>query len=619
MKIIFYKKIRFKFIAAFVTVMLASFVLSYFININAIHKSIKTTAKHQFNSALHLTENFIDFVGQTSQIWVHHIINEGRLTRLLITGEPDQIKQMLDLERQSVAADTIILLDKKGRVITQSGSIREIGDSLSSLDIVKNIIVPAANQSNKKITTISRELDNFIIYSRGEILDQQEELQGILLVGYFITEEFLDNIKKNTNIDLAIVGNTAIMGSTKWADKQYISELPLPFLTYQRILEHDLFSNIRFMGRNYLIAAKKMKFIESSFSGSILMALPAEKFTDIETKIVKDMAQLFLFLLVFVIVIVFFFSKPFLKSIEKLSTVSSSLADGNFASRVKIKSRDEFQQVADNFNSMAEEIEKKTLALHQLNKNLENRITEEVQKSHEKDQLIMAQSRHAAMGEMISMIAHQWRQPLSVITMTANNILADIEFEQVNNKDLENEAQAMIKQSRYLSNTIEDFRNFFRPDKKKELSKPETVLESSFEIIGKALENNNIKITRHYSIHSPILMYIQETMQVFLNILKNAQEAMVESIEENREIDICITENDTMIETTICNNGASINEDILVKIFEPYFSTKSKKNGTGLGLYMSKMIIEQHMNGIIIAYNDHDKACFKIALPKNNE
>jgi len=117
MKIIFYKKIRFRFITAFIAVMLASFVLSYFINITAIQKGIKDTAKHQFNSALNLTENFIDFVGQTSQIWVYHIIQERHLETLIENNDQPGIKSLLESERRSIAADTIILLDIKGTVI----------------------------------------------------------------------------------------------------------------------------------------------------------------------------------------------------------------------------------------------------------------------------------------------------------------------------------------------------------------------------------------------------------------------------------------------------------------------------------------------------------------------
>jgi len=615
MKNIFYKKIRFKFMAVFIAMMLASFILSYIINIKVVHNGIRDTARYQFDSAMSISENFIDFVGQTAQIWVNHIANNGTLSLLLEQGDIAKIHQFLNRERQSISADMIILLDNKGYVIEQSGSIREKGDFLASLKIIDNII----NNKTYAITSITRELDNFIVYSSGGLRDKQGKLQGILLVGYYISEAFLDNIKKNTRIDLAIVGNSTIMGSSKWSSKHTMTELPLSFLSYQRLLKEGDFANIRFMGQDYLITAKKMKALEPSFSGSILMALPAERYADIETDIAKDMARFFLFLFVFATIIIFFISDSFLKSIRILDTVSTGLTKGHLNTRANIKSGDEFQLLAENFNAMAEEIESKDIELKQLNLSLENKIAEELEKSRAKDKLIMLQSRHAAMGEMISMIAHQWRQPLSVISMSANNILADIEFEQLEPVALEQEAQAMINQARYLSNTIDDFRDFFRPDKKKEQISLEKIIENCFEIIGKALENNNIKVTRRYSFQSEILLYSHETLQVFLNILKNAREALLDNNEHDREIIITINETDTHIDTIICNNAGKINDKIINQIFEPYFSTKGKKNGTGLGLYMSKIIIEQHMDGKITAFNEQDNACFKVSFPKKDD
>ncbi|MCU7940791.1 MAG: HAMP domain-containing protein [gamma proteobacterium symbiont of Bathyaustriella thionipta] len=621
MKIAFYKKIRFKFMTAFIAVMLVSFILSYFINLKVIQKGISDTASQQFSSALNLTENFIDFVGQTSQIWVHHILSEGNLSRLLANNKLGEIQQMLDTERESIAADTIILLDKEGHIISQSGSVRTVGDSLAYLDIIKNVI----DNNQQTSTSITRELDNFIIYSSALLIDNDtnkkgdKDYQGILLIGYFITEAFLDTIKKNTHIDLAIVGNTAIMSSTKWSEKQYIKELPMSFINYQKILENKQFARIKFMDQDYLLAAIKMKHIESSLSGSILMALPEEKFAHIEQQMRQDMSQIFLLLILFVSMIVFFLSSSFLKAIKKLSLLSSKLAGGNFQSRVELKSGDEFQLLADNFNMMAKEIEMKNHELNQLNLNLEQRISQELKKGREKDKLIMIQSRHAAMGEMISMIAHQWRQPLSVITMSANNIMADIEFEQLNPDALKNDTELMIRQAGYLSHTIDDFRSFFLPDKKKEAIKIETIIKNSFDLIGKSFEYNNIKITQFINSNSVLLLYNHEILQVFLNILKNAQEALIENRKSAREVDITIKEDNDFVHTTICDNSGGIDETLINKIFEPYFSTKDKKNGTGLGLYMSKIIVEQHLNGKLSAFNIQYKGCFKISLPKSNQ
>jgi len=236
-------------------------------------------------------------------------------------------------------------------------------------------------------------------------------------------------------------------------------------------------------------------------------------------------------------------------------------------------------------------------------------------KLHDKEKIMIAQSRHAAMGEMISMIAHQWKQPLSTIAMGANNLLIDIELKTSDTENIKKESHNILTQTEYLSKTIEDFRNFFRSDKKKEEIKLEEVIYAAQKIIGGSLENHNVKLTLKYDKSYKINTYSRELLQVYINLLKNAKEALVENIKENRQIEILIRSDEKYLITTVCDNGGGIDEKFIDKIFDPYFSTKSEKNGTGLGLYMSKTIIEKHIQGKIEAYNLNDGACFKISLP----
>ncbi len=128
---------------------------------------------------------------------------------------------------------------------------------------------------------------------------------------------------------------------------------------------------------------------------------------------------------------------------------------------------------------------------------IKKEITKEIYLKDEiknKEEMMIAQSRHAAMGEMISMIAHQWRQPISVIAMACNNILIDIELESIDNEQLKDSAESMLEQTKYLSQTIEDFRNFFKPDKKREIVNPKEVVEETLSIISSSLESNNINV-----------------------------------------------------------------------------------------------------------------------------
>jgi len=256
-----------------------------------------------------------------------------------------------------------------------------------------------------------------------------------------------------------------------------------------------------------------------------------------------------------------------------------------------------------------------------------NDITE-LEKVHqalqEKEEIMLAQSRHAAMGEMISMIAHQWRQPITVISMVANNLLVDVELDEVEPERVKDSAEKALEQTHHLSQTIDDFTNFFRPNKKAEIALVNDILQESFGIIGKSLENNNIEVKKDYKAKTPLVIHSRELLQVFINILNNAKDALIENDTKNPTISVTTNEDDKNTYISICDNGKGIDPAIIAKIFDPYFSTKDEKNATGLGLYMSKTIVNKHLNGSIKALNlEKGGVCFEIALPKevveNNE
>ena len=234
----------------------------------------------------------------------------------------------------------------------------------------------------------------------------------------------------------------------------------------------------------------------------------------------------------------------------------------------------------------------------------------------QKDKLIMTQSRHAAMGEMIGMIAHQWRQPISIIAMAANNILLDIALDNFKAQDAEKFSNSILKQTAHLSKTIDDFRNFFKPDKEISKVKLQEIIEETIKIVNNSLINNSIVLRTYFESNSEVNAYPRELMQVFVNIINNSKDAMVSNNIEKPVIEIRVYEDAKYVNTEILDNGKGIDGSILPKIFDPYFTTKDEKTGTGLGLYMSKMIIQDHLNGIIETFNTDNGACFKISLLK---
>ncbi len=246
------------------------------------------------------------------------------------------------------------------------------------------------------------------------------------------------------------------------------------------------------------------------------------------------------------------------------------------------------------------------------------------QELRRQEEIMIAQSRHAAMGEMIGMIAHQWRQPLSVIAMGANNLLIDLELDSTSEESIKEESRSILEQTQHLSKTIDDFRDFFRPHKEMDEVTLKEVMIDAEKIIGKSLESSEVSLSIRYEATHKIKTYSRELLQVYINLLKNAKEALIEHRKTERKIEVLISSDGRDVITTICDNGGGIDEAIIGRIFDPYFTTKDLTSGTGLGLYMSKTVIEKHLHGTIEVYNIPDKAetkrldsgaCFKVSIP----
>jgi PAS domain S-box-containing protein len=240
----------------------------------------------------------------------------------------------------------------------------------------------------------------------------------------------------------------------------------------------------------------------------------------------------------------------------------------------------------------------------------------------EKTNQLIQQSRFAQMGEMISMIAHQWRQPLSAIAATITAMQTKIMFSKMEDtKDKDDNSTYLLEQFtkinsniQYMSQTINDFRNFFKPNKEATKFYLSDAFNRVFSMLEQSFINNSIKVNLNFDKLNPIYTYENEIIQVLLNLLKNAKDALIENRIKKPKIEVFIHQGDDTQSIIIMDNAGGIQEDQLEKIFDPYFSTKSK-NGTGLGLYMSKTIIQEHCQGTIQAYNTEDGACFVIELP----
>ncbi|MFA6136996.1 MAG: PAS domain S-box protein [Sulfurimonas sp.] len=240
--------------------------------------------------------------------------------------------------------------------------------------------------------------------------------------------------------------------------------------------------------------------------------------------------------------------------------------------------------------------------------------TMDITEIQEKEELMLAQSRQAAMGDMIGMIAHQWRQPLSVISMVGNNLRVTLDLDgKVSSEEIYQLSDTLNEQTQYLSHTIDDFRTFLKPEKTKEKVVLCKVYEKLESMVRKLLENNQIALNFSGDCNIEFYAYQNELVQVLLNLLNNAKDVIKERNIKDAKIDIATSFTDDLLTISISDNGGGIDKSVMGKLGEPYVTTKSE-NGTGLGIYMSLMIVKKHFDGNMQWRNIDGGSCFTITL-----
>lgn len=311
------------------------------------------------------------------------------------------------------------------------------------------------------------------------------------------------------------------------------------------------------------------------------------------------------------------FSAQILTPLHELIQATRSLKDKLVTTKLPHSDIIELNTLLDNFSAMSHE-------LQNLYDSMDKKIKEGILENMETQKMMIYQSRLAQMGEMISMIAHQWRQPLGAISTVTASIklkqslkkfdlttqegrIAQDEFLTTAIDKIENYIQ-------FLTNTIDDFRNFFKPDQRHEKSSLAHIIEKTLRIIGKSLDVHKIAVEIDNRSTREFITYEAQVTQVLINILKNAQDVLLDKKIENATIRLNAYEEKEFFVIEIEDNAGGIPEAIISKVFDPYFSTKAEKNGTGLGLYMSKTIIEEHCHGILSVCNTERGAKFSVKI-----
>lgn len=302
-------------------------------------------------------------------------------------------------------------------------------------------------------------------------------------------------------------------------------------------------------------------------------------------------------------------SKWIIKNLVGLTHVANAIASGDYSQRIELGDSKETTELQLSFNKMVTNIEKNIEDLeisYKDQKLLSQKLQSQLEKNHEQNLLLTHQSRMAALGEMLANIAHQWRQPLNAITVHLTSMKVKNELHMIKENELNDTVDSVMKYATYLSNTIDDFQNFIKNDSVKERFSLQKSFSQAKDIVSVNLVNQQIQLNIVENDEELFVNGIKnELIQVFINILNNAKDVLNESSLEDKIIEVTFYKKDDKTYITIQDNAGGVKEDIIDKIFDPYFTTKHQSQGTGIGLYMSSRIIHEHFEGEIFVQNEN--------------
>ncbi|WP_295420846.1 CBS domain-containing protein [Sulfurovum sp.] len=284
---------------------------------------------------------------------------------------------------------------------------------------------------------------------------------------------------------------------------------------------------------------------------------------------------------------------------------------------IKGKSFEFSGTLSQNINSRYIKLIAKDVTEHEAAKQiLKDEINEEIRLRRENEYLMMQQARMASMGETVGYIAHQWRQPLAQLGGILMNLESSYLFGELDKPYLEEKIQQGNAQIKYMSQTIDDFRLFFRPNQEPEAFDIADAVRQSVQIVSASLNYYHIEVkTKFKKGRFFAVGYPNEFSQAILNLINNARDALSKKTADPKTIAITIREQGDKTEILVCDNGGGINPKLLSSLFEPYVTGRRESGGTGVGLYITRLIVEQKMKGKIEASNNSDGACFRIFLP----
>ena len=625
-------------------------------NANKIHESVLSKLSESSRLQKRYIENWFNYRYSDISSWSQSMYSKNFMTYLIESKKQSSLrtkdfiksypytrlveqfeKEFINIKKNYEHVHDILFIDKDGDILYSVSKESDLGTN-----IVKGIY-----SSTRFCKTVKETIDDKgVHYSDIEYYEPSESTLASFLtaplfdergnfMGVFVIQLKLYNLFSIFNFKEGyksyIVGEDNLLRTDISKEKRALDFKvdPSMFMDTQKSYLSDLdkhFSGIR--NRINIFGVEWVLINE--VQGTI--ALESKK------EFATSLFMFLFFLSIIIFIVARYISLQITRPLKMLVEASLDISKGKREPLEYSGEDDEVGKLSAAFNKMIESLanneyllvkKSKELAfskeeLQEYTHKLEERITHEVRLNSLQQRQLFNQTRLAQMGEMISMIAHQWRQPLGAIASTAIDLKLQLELEKF---DLSSPQERESCQNYFtdslasielftknLTTTIDDFRDFYKPNKEVSLVEIQETIKKVLSIADSSLKTHNITLHQEYSNSKKINIYENEIMQVLLNILTNAKDNFILKNIENATIWISVLDTKDGIRLEILDNGGGVDYEIIEKIFDPYFSTKHEKNGTGLGLYMSKIIIQEHHNGTISAKNIDAGVSFTIEL-----
>ncbi|MEN8190308.1 MAG: ATP-binding protein [Thermodesulfobacteriota bacterium] len=613
-RIPFYKRLGFRIAAVFSLLLLAGSLIGLVTARITIEQNFHETLTRQFQLAGNMAENAFVQVGQMAALWSDHFLLDPVMSNAIRLENGPAIKERMSKLVAEASADIVVLLDSRGRVIYHSEDPGQLGKSRISHRIVREAIL-----EDRDGTAIVQELGNLIIYSSGRQPGEKTESgrsspQAVVLVGYAINEQLIENISRNAEIGLTMVRRRAIIASTFKREGPLLRNIPMAWVNYQMLLEDPRSSaKISFNNKSYFAFAKRLDLMEPTQEGSILFTIPTEKLNKIKNKLLWNFTMLFIGLFLVYTTLSIYFSKRLLSPLQQLFLFTTKNRKEQVQHPLQIRGGGEVALLAKYFNKLINNI-------HLKNRELETRVEERTHDLRIAKEQAMAATR--AKSSFLANMSHEIRTPMNSI-IGRTHLALDEQLDPDTRSHLE-----MISWSAdnllALINDILDFSKIEAGQLKIEKSPFDLLesVESSLKTVQVLLEDKDkaveLKSTIDPDVPQLVIGDSLRLKQILLNLLSNS----VKFTEQGRiELSVKLLRSDDElmpVQFEVKDTGIGIAPEKVEHIFgtfaQEYGNTSKKYGGTGLGLAICRQLCRLMGGDIEVVSSPGSGSSFKFTL-----